>query len=138
MALELCLSVQIATSSEVFLIDLNTLSSVVGSQDFARFAEAVFENGDMVKVKKSLMNPSLIAISPECPRLVADWTTIWECCQSPTLLVFTLLWKIGEREDTDVVKISMKYGIPMAPKIEPNVFLIGNLSLTSAPLVLIC
>ena len=76
MTLKLCLSLQIATSSEVFLIDLNTLSSVVGSQDFARFAEAVFENGDMVKVKKSLMNLSLIAISPKCSRLVADWTTI--------------------------------------------------------------
>jgi len=48
--------VQIATSAEVFLIDLNTLSSVVGSQDFARFAEAVFENGDMVKVGCGLDN----------------------------------------------------------------------------------
>ena len=75
MALELRPSVQIATSSEVFLIDLNTLSSVVGSQDFARFAEAVFENGDMVKVKRSLKNLSF-AISPKCPRLVAGWTTI--------------------------------------------------------------
>ena len=76
MAYQLRPSVQIATSSEVFLLDLNTLSSVVGSQDFARFAEAVFENGDMVKVKRSLMNLSLIAISPKCPRLAADWTTI--------------------------------------------------------------
>ena len=58
MALKLRPSVQIATSAEVFLIDLNTLSSVVSSQDFARFAEAVFENGDMVKVKKFLMNLS--------------------------------------------------------------------------------
>ena len=73
MELKLRPSVQIATSSEVFLIDLNTLSSVVGSQDFARFAEAVFENGDMVKVKRSLRNLSLIATSP---RLVVDWTTI--------------------------------------------------------------
>ena len=73
MALKLRPSVQIATSAEVFLIDLNTLSSEVGSQDFARFAEAVFENGDMVKVKRSPTNLSLIAISP---RLVVDWTTI--------------------------------------------------------------
>ena len=69
MALKLCLSVQIATSSEVFLIDLDTLSSVVSSQDFARFAEAVFENGDMVKVKRSPTNLSIIAISL---RLVVD------------------------------------------------------------------
>ena len=75
MALKLRPSVQIATSAEVFLLDLNTLSSVVGSQDFARFAEAVFENGDMVKVKRSLMNLSF-AISPKWSRLVVDWTTI--------------------------------------------------------------
>jgi len=48
--------VQVATKSHAFLIDLDTLSTVLSDQDFARFAKVVFENKDIVKVGCGLVN----------------------------------------------------------------------------------
>jgi len=48
--------VQIATKTHVFLIDLDTLSTFLSEQDFARFAKAVFENKNIVKVGCGLEN----------------------------------------------------------------------------------
>jgi len=48
--------VQVATKSHAFLIDLDTLSTVLSDQDFARFTKVVFENKDIVKVGCGLVN----------------------------------------------------------------------------------
>jgi len=48
--------VQVATKSHAFLIDLDTLSTILSDQDFARFAKVVFENKDIVKVGCGLVN----------------------------------------------------------------------------------
>jgi len=48
--------VQIATKTHVFLIDLDMLSTVLSEQDFARFAKAVFESKNIVKVGCGLEN----------------------------------------------------------------------------------
>merc|ERR1719234_2232661 len=48
--------VQVATKTHAFLVDLDTLSTILSDQDFARFARMVFENANMVKVGCGLEN----------------------------------------------------------------------------------
>ena len=43
-------TMQVATKTHAFLVDLDTLSTILIDQDFARFARVVFENKNMVKV----------------------------------------------------------------------------------------
>ena len=43
-------AMQVATKTHTFLVDLDTLSTIVSDLDFARFARGVFENKNMVKV----------------------------------------------------------------------------------------
>ena len=51
---------QVATKTHAFLVDLDTLSTILSDQDFARFARVVFENKNMVKV-------TLVAYYLMCP-----------------------------------------------------------------------
>ena len=51
---------QVAIKTHAFLVDLDTLSTILSDQDFARFARVVFENKNMLKV-------TLVAYYLMCP-----------------------------------------------------------------------